>query len=181
MIISFDKVLNLHRRSNTPSRVARVFVCNSPEIRRRKPCHKLRIKCTSHTTCLSALQHYILNYTVKICYFMGCLWSSQSCTHTIIAQSLHGQCSHDTAIARSRHGSCMVTPRQLHGHDTAVHGHDMAVHGHDTVAQHARTSHGTGNSMHGSCAVMHTHSQKCRYMHGRPFTDRVSSKIIIIV
>ena len=31
MIIAFDKALNLHRWSNTPSRVARVFECNIAE------------------------------------------------------------------------------------------------------------------------------------------------------
>ena len=34
MIIAFNKALNLHRRSNIPSIVARIFECNSA-----KPCH----------------------------------------------------------------------------------------------------------------------------------------------
>jgi len=110
---------------------------------------RLQIKCTLH--------HLLLSITG-----LHTQWHSQNmllawafCGHHSYAQSSHG---HRTVIARavqSWHGNCMVTTRQLHGHDTAVHGRDTAVHGHDTVAQHARTSHGTGNSMHGSCTVMH--------------------------
>jgi len=136
------------------------------------------------TPCQTATSHH-LPLRITGLYIQ---WHSQNMIlawafygHHSHARSLHGPCSHDTAIARSRHGSCTVTTWQLHGHDTAVHGHDTAVHGHDMVAQHARTSHGTGNSMHGSCTVMHAHSQKCTRMHGRPLIDGVSSKIIIII
>ena len=81
MIIAFDKALNLHRRSNTPSRVAIVFECNGAEnyVTLTWSSHmwliafvELASNTTLHNNCMTAS---LLKFLFKYIFF-HCIWKN---------------------------------------------------------------------------------------------------------
>ena len=60
MIIAFDKALNLHRRSNTPSRVAILFECNGAEnYVTLNVTHTIKSYVTPNRVCQTCVEHNI--------------------------------------------------------------------------------------------------------------------------
>ena len=112
MIIAFDKALNLHRPSNTSSRVARVFECNSAE------------KTMSHHVQKSVYvdsPDYILNDSQNMMLHRHCTVITLIHGHCTVTTLMHGHC---TDIARASHGSAQPRPACTH------------------ITRHTRTSHG---------------------------------------
>ena len=114
MIIAFDKALNLHRPSNTSSRVARVFECNSAE------------KTMSHHVQKSLYvdsPDYILNDSQNMMLHRHCTVITLIHGHCTVTTLMHG---HWTGITRQ----CTVTT-WMHAHHT----------GHGTHAHHTANTH----------------------------------------
>ena len=128
MSIAYNKGLNLHRRSNTPSRVARVFECNSVE---NMMSHYVQKGQT--LTCVSKLyvdlQDYILNNSQNMVLHMHFRVVILMHGHCTVTTLMHGHC---TGIARASHGSAW-SQHGMHAHHTA----------HTHITRQTRTSHGT--------------------------------------